>query len=294
MDAVSALAAIGEPVATRSQLLAAGSTPRALTTAVRNRQLIRVREGFYALPSADPMLLQAVRIGGRLGCVSALGAHGVWVAPHQFAHVALAPNAARLRTPRDRFRQLSRELLDGCELHWSPSVDNTGSSVHTVGVVDALVQAVRCQTAELAVAALDSALCEGLVRPSDVEAVFAALPNKYRPMRDLVDGRCMSGIETIVRLILIELGVPFEVQVSFRGVGTVDFVVAGCVVIETDGHLGHDGEVGSLRDYARDVALAALGYIVVRLNYKQVMFERQAAVAAIVGALRSHRRGPDV
>ena len=67
MDAVSALAAIGEPVATRSQLLAAGSTPRALTVAVRNRQLVRVREGYYALPSADPMLLQAVRIGGRLG-----------------------------------------------------------------------------------------------------------------------------------------------------------------------------------------------------------------------------------
>jgi len=293
MDAVSALAAIGEPVATRSQLLAAGSTPRALTVAVRNRQLVRVREGYYALPSADPMLLQAVRIGGRLGCVSALDAHGVWVAPHAFAHVALAPNAARLRTPRDRFRRLSNELLDGCELHWLASVDDTASSVHTVGVVDALIQAVRCQPVELAVAALDSALCERLIRPSDVDTIFEALPRTYRHMRDLVDGRCMSGIETIVRLILLELGVLFEVQVAVRGVGTVDFVVAGCVVIETDGHLGHDGEVGSLRDYARDVALAARGFTVLRFNYKQVMFDRQMVVAAILGALRSHRRGPN-
>ena len=294
MDAVSALRAVGEPVATRSQLLTAGTTSRALTAAVRSRALIRVREGYYALPEADTMLLQAVRIGGRLGCISALAAHGVWVAPHRFAHVALEPNAARLRAPRDRFRPLSNDLLDGCELHWLPSVDDRGSSVHTVGVIDALVQSLRCQPRELAIAALDSALYEGLVQRSDVGAVFAAVPRRLGPMRDLVDGRCMSGIETIVRLILIELGVPFEVQVAMRGVGTVDFVVAGCVVIETDGHLGHDGETGALRDYARDVALIGLGYSVLRLNFKQVMYEREAVVAAILGALRSHRRGPTV
>ena len=294
MDAVSALRAVGEPVATRSQLLAAGATARALTAAVRSRALIRVREGYYALPGADTMLLQAVRIGGRLGCVSALAAHGVWVAPHRFAHVALEPNAARLRAPRDRFRSLNKDMLDGCELHWLPSVDDRGSSVHTVGIVDALVQTVRCQPRELAIAALDSALYEGLVQWSDVGAVFAAVPRKLGLMRDLVDGRCMSGIETIVRLILIDLGVPFEVQVELRGVGTVDFVVAGCVVIETDGHLGHDGELGALRDYARDVALIARNYSVLRLNFKQVMYEREAVVAAILGALRSHRRGPTV
>lgn len=294
MDAATALAVVGEPVATRSQLLAAGTTPRALTLAVRSRQLIRIREGYYALPSADPMLLQAVRIGGRLGCISALGAHGVWVAPHRFAHVALEPNAARLRSPRDRFRPLRRELLDGCELHWLPSVDEVGSSVHTVGVVDALVQAIRCQPEELAVAALDSTLHKQLVPPSAVDVVFAAAPRRLAPLRDLIDPRCMSGIETIVRLILVDLGVRFEPQVAFRGIGTVDFVVAGCVVIETDGHLGHDGEEAALRDYARDLALEALGYIVVRLNYKQVMFEREAVVTAILGALRAHRRGPSV
>jgi len=291
MDAAAALSATGEPVATRAQLLAAGARARDLTAAVRLRALVRVREGYYASPSADPLLLQAVRVGGRRGCVSALAAHGVWVAPQRFVHVALDPTASRLRSPRDRFRPLTPESLDGCELHWLPSIDR-GGSVHTVGVVDALLQALRCQSAELSVAALDSALYERLTTPADIDRVFAALPKNLQHLRSKIDARCMSGIETIVRLILVEMGVPFEVQVGFRGIGTVDFVVAGCVVIETDGRLGHDGDVGVARDYDRDVALAALGFTVVRLNFRQVMFAREAAIAAIRGALRSHRLGP--
>lgn len=166
--------------------------------------------------------------------------------------------------------------------------------MHTAGIVDALVQAARCQPKELAVAALDSALFQRLATRAQLGTVFGALPARLAPLAGLVDARCMSGIETIIRLLPVELGIPFEPQVVFPGIGTVDFVVAGCVVVETDGHLGHDGAVASLRDYARDAALVARGYIVVRLNYRQVMFERDVAVDAILGALRSHRRGPAV
>ena len=291
MDAATALSALGEPVATRSQLVRAGVTPRDLTAAVRSGTLIRVREGYYASPVAEPMLVQAVRVGGRLGCVSALRSHGIWAAPHAFPHVALRPGASRLRSPRDRRRPLTPDRLDGCELHWLPSVDH-GTSVHTVGVIDALVQAIRCQPRELAVASLDSAVYEKRVGRHDIDTVFAAVPSRLRELRALVDGRCMSGIETIVRLVLVELGLPFDLQVSFRGIGTVDFVVAGCLVVETDGRLGHEGSPGVARDYDRDLALIGLGYSVLRLNYRQVMFEREATVAALLGALRSHRRGP--
>jgi len=294
MDAASVLAALGEPVATRSQLLAAGATPRSLTEAVRSRRLIRAREGYYAMPTVDPMLLQAVRIGGRLGCVSALERHGIWVEPHQFPHVSVDPHATRLRTPRNRFRPLTADTRDGCELHWQPAIDDVATTVHTVGIVDALAQALCCQSRELAVAALDSALYQQLATCAQIDRVFAAVPRRLAPLRESIDARCMSGIETIIRLELVTLGIPFELQVAFRGVGTVDFVVAGCVVIETDGHLGHRDAASAVRDYERDVALAALGYIVVRLNYRQVMFQRAEAVAAILGALRAHRRGPAV
>lgn len=294
MDAAAALASLGEPVASRAQLLAAGATPRDLTAAVRARRLIRAREGYYAAPSVDPMLLQAVRIGGRLGCVSALERRGVWVEPHLFPHVSVDPHATRLRSPRDRTRALTADTRDGCELHWLPAIDGGAASIHTVGIVDALAQALWCQPRELAVAALDSALYQRLVTAAQIDRIFAQAPRRLTVLRAQIDARCMSGIETIIRLELVSLGIPFEPQVAFRGVGTVDFVVAGCVVVETDGVLGHRDAASAVRDYERDAALAALGYTVVRLNYRQVMFDRPRAIAAILGALRSHRRGPAV
>ena len=294
MDAALVLAALGEPVATRSQLLAAGATPRDLTAAVRDRRLIRVREGYYATPVADAALLQAVRIGGRLGCVSALRRHGVWAPPHPFPHVSVGPKASRLRSPRDRYVALEQQNRDGCEVHWTAAADEPDASVHTAGIVNALAQAIRCQPAEFAVAALDNALYQGLVTAQQVAAVFATLPKRLDHLQGLIEPRCMSGIESIIRLELVKLGVPFEVQARFDRVGFVDFLVAGCVVVEVDGREYHDGEMPTARDYARDAYLAAREYIVVRLNYRQVMFERELAVAAILGALRAHRRGPAV
>jgi very-short-patch-repair endonuclease len=285
MDAAAALARLGEPVATRTQLLAAGVSPRGLTTAVREGRIIRVREGYYAVTAADPRMLQAVRIGGRLGCVSAAERHGIWVPPHPFPHV---------RSPRDRTAPLRSDSSDGCVLHWLPTIDDRGGSVHTVGVLDALAQVLRCQPLPFAVAALDSASYQRMIGAADLDRIFEAVPKHLARLRALVDGRCMSGIETLLRLVLIDLGLPFEPQVRFPGIGTVDFVIAGCIVVETDGRLGHEDAVSAARDYARDAALTALGYVVVRLNYRQVMFERPLVVAAILGALRSHRRGPAV
>ncbi|GAB2452416.1 very-short-patch-repair endonuclease [Conyzicola lurida] len=291
MDAARTLAALGEPVATRTQLLRAGATSRDLTAAVRSRSLVRVREGYYASPVAEEKLLQAVRIGGRLGCISALEQNGVWVIPHLFAHVSMESRASRMRSPRNRLLPLAGLNRDGCELHWAPT-PRADASVHTSSVVNALSHAVRCQPAELAIAALDSALYGKLVTPAEVHSVFSGLPKHFAPLESRIDARCMSGIETIIRLELVALGIPFETQVRFPGIGVVDFVVAGCVVVETDGRGNHDGETYSARDYDRDAKLAARGYIVVRLNYRQVMFERELAIAAILGALRSHRRGP--
>jgi len=291
MDAALVLTALGEPVATRTQMLAAGAAPRDLTAAVRNGRLLRVREGYYAAPSADPGLLQAVRIGGKLGCVSALRRYGVWVPPHPFPHVVVEPNASRLRSPRDRFQPLETQNRDGCELHWT-SAKGDDESVHTVGISAALGQAIRCQPADYAVAALDSARNQRLVTAGEVADIFTAVPQRLRPLHALIEPRCMSGIETIIRMSLLDLGIPFDVQVRFARVGTVDFVVAGCVIVEVDGREYHEGEVPAARDYARDAYLAAQQYIVVRLNYRQVMFDRELAMAAILGALRAHRRGP--
>jgi very-short-patch-repair endonuclease len=292
MDATDALMTLGEPIATRLQLRRLGVAAQDLTEAVRTGGLLRVRRGYYARPGTDPMLLHAVRIGGRLGCVAAAQSLGIWAATPPFAHVAMRHESSRLRSPHDRAQSLTPQNLDGCELHWWPLPGVRRSNVHTVSAAEALTHIARCQPRGLALASFDSAVYQRLVGPSELEMIFAVLPAKVAHLRPLIDGRCMSGIETLVRVMLLDAGIPFEVQVGFRGVGTVDFLVAGCVVVETDGHLGHDDLTSRLRDYQRDAALVRLGYVVVRLNYVQVMFDPAGALATIIAALRSHRRGP--
>jgi very-short-patch-repair endonuclease len=279
-------------IATRRQLMRLGMSPVDLTEGVRVGRLLRVRRDRYALPTTPPAILEAVRIGGLLSCVSAADFHGIWVPDEPFTHIAMAHQASRMRSPRDRFVRLSVDNRDGCELHWWPLAEPDAASLHSVTVVDSLVHIVRCQPRPVAAAALDSALFEGKVKPSDLGRIFDAVPAKFAHLRDDIDARSMSGLETITRLMVRDAGLHCDLQVHFRGVGDVDLLVEGCVVVETDGRNGHEGKVGQRRDYDRDVILAALGLTVLRFNYRQVMYHPGQVMAAIVGALRAHRRGP--
>lgn len=274
-------------IVTTEQLADAGWAARELTRAVRARELIRVRRGHYALPRTDARVLEAVRIGGVLGCVSALERLGVWVAEHPFVHVSLHHSASRLRSPRDRHRPLSAENRDGSVLHWWPTLGPNDGAM--LSVIDALAQIVRCQPRPLAVSSLDSALHEKIIDESALDRVFEAVPLHFGALRRDIDSRSMSGLETIVRLMVKDAGLRCEPQVTFAGLGDVDLVVEGCIVIETDGHQNHDKLEHRRRDYARDAALAARGYIVLRFNYRQVVHQPEVVMAAIRGALRTHR-----
>lgn len=119
---------------------------------------------------------------------------------------------------------------------------------HSVSPVDAVAHIIRCQPAPLAIASVDSALYERRITPLDVERIFEALPARFQPLRCRVDGRAMSGLETIVRLMVIDAGLECEIQVRFEGIGWVDLLVDDCVVVETDGRKGHDDPVGEARD----------------------------------------------
>jgi very-short-patch-repair endonuclease len=276
-------------IVTTQQLIDAGILARQLQAEVSAGRLLRVRRGHYALPFADPGALRAVRIGGLLSCASAAGRLGIWVPDHPFVHVAMRHEASRMRSPRDRFTALSADNRDGCELHWWP-FDADAASLHSVGLLDALAAIIRCQPRRLAVAALDSALFEKKVDAAGLHRIFASVPDRYAPLLDDVDGQSMSGIESIVRLMARDAGLRCEIQVRFRGIGIVDLVIEGCVAIEVDGRRNHDGAANQRRDYDRDLALAALGFSVVRCDYPEVMHHPERVLAAIWGALRSHRR----
>lgn len=268
----------------RADLRARGYSRRMIAAAVAGGDLIRARRDHYLPGGCPDDVVRAVRVGGRLTCLSLLAAHGVFVASNRVLHVHMLPSSARMRSPHDRWRPLEPRGRRSTRLHWLGLSEPVGSSP-TVGVVDALAHAVLCQHPRDAVATLDSAINGGLIDPARLGEVFALLPAKYAVLRPLVDGRAESGPETLVRLLLRSLGCRIELQVTFVGVGRVDLVIDGWLAIECDSERHHGEWRIQERDRRRDAALAARGMVTLRPTARMIMSEPELVLAAVRGLL---------
>jgi hypothetical protein len=143
------------PVAHRSHLIARGMSIRQISAAVHDGRLIRVRQGWYAAPDAPQEVVQAVRVGGSLTSLSATSLTTIWTPPDSFLHVAVPRNASRLRAPHARSRPLARKRDRVCIHHLADS-----GVIHEPVQTNAraLAHAAQCQTEEMALTVIDSAL----------------------------------------------------------------------------------------------------------------------------------------
>lgn len=139
-------------------------------------------------------------------------------------------------------------------------------------------------------ATLDSALRLALIDLDDLDELFRVLPRRYRVLRRLVDRRAESGPESLFRLILRALGVKFEMQVAIDGVGRVDFVVEGWLIVECDSRQFHSTWDEQRRDRRRDQSAAALGFATYRPIAEDIMWHPDEVRAAVVGLLSSRGR----
>ncbi|TXK13901.1 hypothetical protein FVP77_09885 [Microbacterium hatanonis] len=251
--------------------------------------LVRARRDHYLPGDTAEAVIRAVRVGGRLTCLSLLSMLSVFVLRHRALHVHLPRNASRMRSPHDRRRALSSRTRRGVRLHWLPLINPPGKSA-CVSILDALAHSVLCQAPRAALATLDSALHQGLVRMDEVADMFHALPAKYRVLFALLDPRSESGPETIMRLMLRGLGCEVKVQVAFEGIGRVDLLVDGWLVIECDSRGFHTGWESQERDRRRDILLAARGYTTLRPTAKMIIDEPELVLAAVKRALATRPR----
>jgi very-short-patch-repair endonuclease len=237
--------------------------------------LVRLRNGRYVDADTPAELVRAGRLGGRLDCVSLLAALGVFVARKSSLHLQVSNGASRL-PPRPKT----------AVVHWRRSAADRAALA--ADLVEALAQSVRCQDPRDAVATLDSAWL-GIVGEEKINAVFALLPRRYRRLRVLLDRRSESGAETIMRLMLRGLGCSVELQVKIPGVGRVDFVVDGWLIIECDSKAHHEGWHTQKRDRARDITAAGLGYTTVRPIAEDILYCREKTLAAMKAVLAHPR-----
>lgn len=272
----------GELAATH-ELLKAGHHPRLLTHLVRAGELIRVRQGWYCLPTTSSIAQEAVRVGGRLSCVSGCEFHGLWVRHSSILHVEVSPNTSRLRSRGDKRVRLRDVETPRTVVHWSNKTD--GGTRWALSVRDCLRCMALCRSPEETVAAVDSALRSRLITLDEWQQDIRSLPQRLRDLLLRVDPESESIIESITRFRLQYLGIMPRLQVKVPGVGRVDLVVGKRLVIEVDGRNFHADPEKFEADRRRDARLSARGFRVLRFSYNQVMhrwFEVRASILASV------------
>ncbi|CAH0135312.1 hypothetical protein SRABI44_01020 [Microbacterium foliorum] len=254
-----------------SRLQELGFTRRALSRAVHRGEIERIRDGVFACGHLEPEVRAATAHGGALSCASVLQLLDVWVlAPVQVPHVWLGRD--RHAHPHDGCR---------CVSHYYRGTPPLGRSALEL----ALVHFRRCAGDEAFFAAFESALRRGLLAGTARARIRSMIPATSRWLVDLARSDSDSGLESLLRLRLHVLGVRLDCQVWIVGVGRVDFVIGGRLILEADGKENHDGATLRHKDRIRDASASALGYETLRFDYAQIVHDWPAVQESIIGAL---------
>jgi very-short-patch-repair endonuclease len=219
-------------------------------------------------------------MGGLATATSAAEARGLWVPPGAPLRVAVPLNTPRLRDPDDP--DLPYDDRPDVQLHWTSHLGDATAISGMVGTELMVQHLLEAVIPEHAVAVLDSALHERLLHSRELDLLAARLPDRLAPLLAALDGRCESGMESIARYLLQRLGLRVEVQVQIDGVGRVDLLVEGRLIVELDGRQFHaDFEA----DRYRDAQAAMRGYRTLRFTWKKVLFEWPWVQSVILAAL---------
>lgn len=262
-------------IARSKQLAPFGFSRYRLECAARAGEIERIRPGVFATTSASASARSAAAHGGALTCSTALRHRGVWVMEDDPAPHVWMGRAGRTH-PHDRC---------ACTVHFRPGR-------MTLGVADiehALVHAYDCHGEEFSFAAFESAWHKRLIGAGERSRIRAALPTSARWLVDFARSDAESGLESLVRLRLHLLGISVETQVDIPGVGRVDFVIDGRLIIEADGEENHEGATNRQKDLRRDAAASALGYESLRFDYWQIIEQWERVLPAILAALARAR-----
>ncbi len=270
-------------LAATHELYSRGWTKRSLAIAVAGGVIIRVRQGWYALPSTPELQREGVRVGGRLGCISGARLLGLSVRASGHVHVSVTPHTARLRSISDKRVRLASVRSSGVVVHWNDT-DATGTRF-ILGIRECLKQMSLCQSPEWVVAAADSAVRANLLTTSEWLDDIRLLPRRLRRLLSRVDAQSESITESVTRFRLEQLGFEPRLQVTIRGVGRVDMIIGERLVIEVDGYAYHSDPEAFEADRRRDARLSARGYRVLRFSYKQIMQHWSEVRAAITAAV---------
>lgn len=263
-DAVAA----GGGVVRVAALRAAGVPRRAIEQAVSTGRLIRPRNGWVALPDADPLLVAAARAGVVLSCLTQAGRLGLWALGDGAVHVAAPPK-----------RHIG-EVREGTRVHWARPLVPRHPDALVDPIENVLAAVVGCGPHERALAVWESALRQGLASRESLRLM--PLAPAARSLLEECSLHSDSGLETVIPVRLRFLRLPIRQQVWLAG-HAVDFLVGDRLVLQVDG--GHHVGVQRRSEIAHDARLTLLGYHVIRIDYVQIMTQWAQVHDVIVRAV---------
>ncbi|MDQ0734034.1 endonuclease domain-containing protein [Arthrobacter agilis] len=256
-------------VAPTHVLRARGVSQWHIDRGVDDGRALRVRRGVVALPDAAPALVTAVNEHARLTCISAATYYGLWRV-HGPAQVHLS--------------RLERTAGD-CVNHRTRSVA-VHANLPLVGLVDVLVHALQCRPEEESVPMVECALRRGDATSGFLLQRLQGRRNgRARAALAMVECTADSVIEVVARLLLRGAGLDVQPQVPIPGVGQVDFLVEGFLIVEIDGAAFHSDRQAYRRDRLRNNTAVLAGYLVLRFTYEDVMFHPEELLATVLTAL---------
>ena len=259
-------------VARSAQLLHAGFSRRDLLR-LRESEASQPRRGVFVLPGCDEDYQAAIRHNGRLSCASAAAHYGLW-----------------LRQPPSRLH-LACNHGHGSGFVRHRTVRFEGHPFAPVAAVeDVALHALGCLPPPASTAMATSAIRLHGVSPELLARHLRAdrSGTALRVLREL-DVRAESIVEVDAQHLFRSNGIEYEAQVFLPGIGRVDFLLDGFLIVEIDGFAFHSKREDMLRDRNRNNTSTVNGHSVLRYMPEHVWFSPDQVIAEIRTVLAARR-----
>lgn len=270
MDPLAYLAQLGG-VARTGQFLSAGYSRRDVARLARVAG--QPRRGLFALPNCRPEFLAALQHNARVSCASAAGHYGLWLrdAParhHLACNHGHGGGFVRHRTVR----------FEG------------PAELPVAAVEDVVLHALGCLAPPASTAIATSAMRLLAVPLELLHAELTAdRSGTARQALRQLDLRAESIVEVDAQHLFRTNGIGYDAQVYLPGIGRVDFLLEGFLIVEVDGFAFHSSREALRRDLGRNNASTLSGFAVLRYMPEDIWFEPERVLAEIRGVLAGPR-----
>lgn len=260
----------------RAELRTAGWSRSKIERAIYEKTFIDL--GRFGLASAKTPadLVAAGRWGGRLTCMSAAKLYGLWTVDTHWTHLWFAHSS-------------SRDFGDNLVMDRHAKVPKLSLPAEPItSLLDTVVHALKCLPPRDALIIAESAVIQGHLEPDDLLKYLQSAREKAgRELVALIDTRSQSALETAARLLFIEAGYSVIPQFSIKGVGHVDLLVEGRIVVELDGYDYHRSKTDFAEDRRRNNIAAMNGYTTLRFTFGDIFANPERAINQVRAALAS-------